>query len=114
MTLLGLHKTMIALRKEYSALREGSLEFIWSNYGFFSYGRWDDSCKIVVAINNNSKPAEVTLPVWKVGISGGYVTERIVTGGDTFRETARRYFVNRGELKIVVPIYGAVVLVGGK
>ncbi|MCL2048214.1 MAG: glycoside hydrolase family 13 protein [Defluviitaleaceae bacterium] len=109
--LLDLHKKLIALRKEYSALRDGSLEFIWSNHGFFSYGRWDDNGKIVVAINNNNKPMEVTLPVWKVGISGGYVTERIVTGADTFSETSRRFFVTRGELKIVVPIYGSVVLI---
>ncbi|MCL2577555.1 MAG: glycoside hydrolase family 13 protein [Defluviitaleaceae bacterium] len=111
MVLLELHKKMIALRKKYSALREGSLEFIWTNYGFLSYGRWDKSAKIIVAINNNAKPMEVSLPVWKIGISGGYVTERIKTGGDTFRETSRRYFVSRGELKIIVPIYGAMVLV---
>jgi len=109
--LLSLHKKIIALRKKYSALREGSLEFIWTNHGFLSYGRWDNSAKIVVAINNNSKPLEVSLPVWKAGISGGYVTERIKTGGDTFSETGRRYFVSRGELKIVVPMFGAIVLV---
>lgn len=111
-TLLSLHKKMIALRKEYSALREGSLEFIWTNHGFISYGRWDDSSKIVVAINNSVKPTEVSLPVWKVGISGGYLTECIATGGDTFRETSKRYFVSRGELKITIHGQGAVVLIG--
>jgi hypothetical protein len=54
---------------------------------------------------------DVVLPVWKAGISGGYLTELVVTGGDTFRETSRRYFVNRGELKITAPIHGAIVLV---
>jgi hypothetical protein len=55
---------------------------------------------------------EVTLPVWKIGIQNGYLTERISTGGDTFRETKKSYHVVRGELKIVVPIHGAVVLTG--
>jgi alpha-glucosidase len=109
--LLGLHKKMIALRKEFSALREGSVEFLWSNHGFISYGRWDKSEKVVVAINNNSKPMDVSLPVWKIGVSGGYLTERIITGGNTFRETTKRYYVSRGELKMTVPINGAVVLV---
>jgi alpha-glucosidase len=108
--MLDLHKKMITLRKEYPALREGSLEFLWTNHGFLSYGRWDDTHKIIVAINNNSKPMDVVLPVWKIGISGGSLTELIVTGADTFQETSRRYFVSRGELKITVPIQGAVVL----
>jgi alpha-glucosidase len=111
MVLLNLHKKMISIRKKYSTLREGSVEFIWTNYGFLSYGRWDKSAKIVVAINNNAKPMEVSLPVWKVGISGGYVTELIKTGGDNFQETTKRYFVSLGELKITVPIFGSVVLV---
>ncbi|MCL1885040.1 MAG: glycoside hydrolase family 13 protein [Defluviitaleaceae bacterium] len=109
--LLKLHKKMIAMRKEYSALRGGSMEFIWTNRNFFSFGRWDDKNKIVVALNNNPKPLEVTLPVWKIGISGGYLTEEIVTGGDLVRETSKRYYVARGELKITIPMHGAVVLV---
>ena len=109
--LISIHKKMIALRKEYTALREGSLEFIWSNQGFLSYGRWDEKAKIIVAINNNPKPMDVTLPVWKIGVSGGHLIERIKTGGGDFQETAKRYFVSRGELKITVPIYGSVVLV---
>ncbi|MCL2386910.1 MAG: glycoside hydrolase family 13 protein [Defluviitaleaceae bacterium] len=109
--LIELHKKMIAIRKEYPALRNGSLEFIWSNHGFLSFGRWDENHKIVVAINNNTKPMEVTLPVWKIGIANGYMTEIIATGGDNFRETSRRYFVNRGELKATIPMQGAMVFV---
>ncbi|MCL2224668.1 MAG: glycoside hydrolase family 13 protein [Defluviitaleaceae bacterium] len=111
LVLIDLHKKMIALRKEFSALREGSVEFIWTNHGFLSYGRWDKSAKIVVAINNNPKPLDVTLPVWKIGISDGELTERMQTGGNTFRQTAKRYPVSNGELKITVPILGTVVLV---
>jgi len=109
-TLIALHKKMIMLRKKYTALRDGSLEFLWSNHGFISYGRWNDSAKIVVAVNNNPRPMEVAIPVWKIGIADGYVTELVQTGGDTFSETARKYFVSRGELKITVPINGSVVL----
>jgi alpha-glucosidase len=111
-TLLSLHKKMISIRKKHPALREGSLEFLWTNQGFLSYGRWDDNEKIVVAINNNAKPMEILLPVWKIGMASGCLTEKIVTGADTFRESSKRYYVNRGELKIIVPIYGAVVLIG--
>ncbi|MCL1845542.1 MAG: glycoside hydrolase family 13 protein [Defluviitaleaceae bacterium] len=110
-TLLALHKKLIALRREFPALRKGSLEFLWTNHGFLSYGRWDEKNKVVVAVNNNSKPMAVALPVWKTGISGGYITEKIRTGDDTFSELKKSYFVSRGEVKITVPAHGAVVLV---
>ena len=112
MTLTRLHKKLIALRKTYPALREGSVEFLWTNHGFLSFGRWDKNHKIVVAINNNTKPMEVVLPIWKIGLYDGYVTECLATGADTFRDTSKKYFVNQGEVKIIVPIQGAVVLVG--
>ncbi|MCL1843425.1 MAG: glycoside hydrolase family 13 protein [Defluviitaleaceae bacterium] len=111
--LLNLHKKMISLRKQYPALRSGSVEFLWTNQNFISFGRWDNKNKIIVAINNSPRPMEVTLPVWKLGISGGYVTEKIITGSDIFRETNRRYFITRGELKITVPMQGTAVLVAG-
>jgi len=110
LTLIALHKKLIALRKAYPALAHGSLEFIWTNHNFLSYGRWDDKHKLIIALNNSSKPKEVTLPVWKAGISGGYLTEKISTGQDSFQETSRRYFVSRGELKLTMPPCSSVVL----
>ena len=109
-TLIGLHKALIAIRAEYPMLRHGSVEFLWTNQGFLSYGRWDDKQKIVVAINNNAKPVEVDLPVWKICIAGGYLVELITTSDETFRETSRRYPVRQGEVKLMVPAFGAIVL----
>jgi len=111
--LMNLHKALIAMRKEYPVLRTGSVEFLWTNHGFLSYGRWDDNQKIIVAINNNPRPMEVTLPVWKIGVSKGFLKERLVTGGDAFHETLRKHPVSQGGVKLTVPIHGAVVLVEG-
>jgi len=113
--LMDLHKAIISMRREFPMLRHGSMEFLWLNCGFVSFGRWDEKTgqKIAVAINNNPRPMEVTLPVWKIGISGGQLTERIVTGGDTFRENVRYHDVINGEVSLTVPMYGAVVLSRG-
>jgi len=110
--LMNVHKALIKMRKELPVLKTGSTEFLWLNHGFVSFGRFDDKQKVIVAINNNNKPMEVMLPVWKSGIANGYLTEHFVTGGDSFFETSRKYFVSRGEVKIIVPIQGSVVLVG--
>ncbi|MCL2839136.1 MAG: glycoside hydrolase family 13 protein [Defluviitaleaceae bacterium] len=109
--LMDLHKILIAMRQELPVLRKGSVEFLWMNQGFISFGRWDDKQKVVVAINNNLRPMEVVLPVWKIGVSSGCLTERIATGGDNFRETLKKHAVNNGEVKLIVPIQGAIVLV---
>jgi len=110
--LMKLHKALTTMRRELPVLCHGSVEFLWTNHGFLSFGRWDDKQKVVVAINNNPRPMEVTLPVWKIGIQSGHLTERLSTGGDNFQETSRKHPVNKGEIKIIVPLHGAVVLVG--
>ena len=110
--LTNLHKALIKMRGQYPVLRHGSVEFLWTNHGFLSYGRWDETQKIVVAINNNPKSVEVSLPVWKIGIASGSLTQLIVTGGDDFHQTGMRCPVDKGEVCIAVPGYGAVVLCG--
>jgi len=109
-TLIELHRGLIALRQEYPVLKGGSVEFLWNNCGFISYGRWDDKQKIAVAINNNAKPIEVVLPVWKLGVFGSQMMRLIVTCDDGFCQDHVWYPVNQGELRIAVPGYGAVVL----
>jgi len=109
-TLTELHRTLIGLRRMYPVLKGGSVEFLWTNHGFLSYGRWDDRQKIVVAINNNPKPLEVVLPVWKLGVYGGQLMQLIVTCDDGFHRDSIWYPVSNGELRITVPGFGAVVL----
>ncbi|MCL2372039.1 MAG: glycoside hydrolase family 13 protein [Defluviitaleaceae bacterium] len=109
-TLIELHKCLINLRKNYSVLRHGSVDFLWSSHGFISYGRWDENEKIVVAINNNNKPIDVKLPVWKIGLKNSQLTQLIVTGAGTFFETSRKHQVVEGQVNIHVPGHGAVVL----
>jgi alpha-glucosidase len=109
--LTGLHRALAAMRRQYPMLRTGSCEFLWCNHGIISFARWDDKQKIIVALNNNAKPADVVLPVWKAGIAGGYLTERLSTGAGGFRENAKKYHANRGEVKRVLPPTSAVVLV---
>jgi len=109
-TLTELHKALISMRKNYPVLRHGSVDFLWSSHNFISYGRWDDSQKIAVAINNDAKPMEVTLPVWKLGIKAGNLTQLIITGAGTFFETSRKHQVKNGQVTVHVPGHGSVIL----
>jgi len=108
--LTELHRELINLRKEYPVLKHGSVEFLWSNYGFMSFGRWDDTQKIIVAMNNNNRPMKVMLPVWKIGIAKGFLTQLIITGFDQFDKTKRSFNVKDGMVELLVPNYSSVVL----
>ena len=53
-TLLELHRDMIALRKELTVLKDGSLKPLLEDYGRIAYARFDDQTRVVVAVNNTS------------------------------------------------------------
>jgi len=108
--LTELHRALIGIRRMYPVLKTGSVEFLWTHHGFLSYGRWDDKQKLVVAINNNAKPMDVALPVWKLGVIDGQFLQLIITCDDGFHRDSIWHQVNQGDIKITVPGFGAVVL----
>jgi len=108
--LTELHRYLIGLRRMYPVLKTGSVEFLWTHHGFLSYGRWDDKQKVVVAINNNLKPMDVVIPVWKLGVTDGQFLQLIVTCDGGFHRDGIWYTVNGGELRITVPAVGAIIL----
>jgi alpha-glucosidase len=109
--LMECHRVFIALRKEHSALRSGSVEFLLNDYGFISFGRWDGSERIAVAINNNPGARDVTLPVWKIGCASGTMLRVAATFDNAVRTAPVRYTVNGGTVRLTVPSNGALVLV---
>ena len=109
-TLTDLHRVLIGLRRAYPVLKSGSVDFLCTDHGFISYGRWDERQKIIVAINNNAKPIEVVLPVWKLGVMGGQMMQLVLTCDDGFHRDNIWHPVCDGELRITAPGHGAVVL----
>ncbi|MBQ7718391.1 MAG: glycoside hydrolase family 13 protein [Clostridia bacterium] len=60
-SLIEMHRYLIALHKEHSALRRGSLVELGAGYGFIAYARFDKSDCIAVICNDND--SEITLPI---------------------------------------------------
>jgi len=114
LTLTRLHKVAIKLRKSYSALRTGSVEFLWSEYGVLSFGRWDDNKQIAVVLNNNPWPKEIRLPVWKMGLLNGQMICPLSTdytrGGAVYEADTVHQVVD-GMVSLTVPEFGSMVLV---
>ena len=111
-TLYDLHKALIKMRKKMPVLRYGSVDFLWTNQDFLSYGRWDKNEKAVVLINNSKNSVDVVVPVWKLGITHGYLTCVISTGKGGYEETNEQAYVSLGELRVSVPGFSSMVFYG--
>jgi len=111
-TLINFHKEMINLRKTYEALKNGSVMFLYTNYGVISYARWDKNTTIIVMLNNNKTPKTIYAPVWKAGIINGKLKKLIYAGNDTFSTEEALFDAKNGMLKITLPEYSSIVLAG--
>jgi len=110
-TLMALHKDIIALRKKHPVFRHGSTEFLWSEYGIISFGRWDGRERVAVVINNNQTPKEIHLPVWKMGAVAGRMTCALTTHNEETRLNAGSYEFTEGTVSLTVPEFGSMILI---
>ncbi|MBI2571359.1 MAG: alpha amylase N-terminal ig-like domain-containing protein [Candidatus Schekmanbacteria bacterium] len=81
--LRDLVKKLIAARKQYSALRTGSMMTLYrhNDNQIYAFGRWDSGARITVVLNNSSYAQDVSVPVWKLAIpDGNNVLEDALTG----------------------------------
>lgn len=76
--MLGFHREMIRIHRNYPALRTGSLLMLYRERGVLCYARFNASSVMIVAINNNSEERDVTVPAWKCGITDMHKLVRIM------------------------------------
>lgn len=115
MHLLNFHKEMIHIRKKYKTLRKGSLEYLYTDYGVLSYGRFDSTNKLVVVLNNTDYEKDLMIPVWQVGVQlEGKLCSLITSDKEGYSLEKQQYTVKGGILNIKVPSYGSIVLLEEK
>jgi len=109
--LLEFHKAVIKIHKQYSALKTGSLMFLYLGYGLLSYGRFDKKNKIVVALNNTEEEKQIQIPVWQMGISSHGEMQVILTSTEIgFSVNVISYKIKRGKLALSLKPYSSVIL----
>ena len=67
--LIEFHKEMIAIHKENEEFIKGSLKFLANDYQLLCYGRFTNTQRSVIAINNSNEAKTISLSVWELGIS---------------------------------------------
>ena len=109
--LLRFHQDIIAIHKNSSALRTGSLKFLQSEDYLLCYGRFDRKEQDVIIVNNDEYSHIVELEVWPLGIpKDGVLKQVMYTTEDTYSTTSVKYKLDNGKLELHIPKYSSVIL----
>ncbi len=128
-TMLAFYTDAIRLHREHSALRKGSVMFLYGEYNILAYARFDPTERIVVFFNNNDSTQILDIRVWTCGAENGSVMHPLLSTRETGAETPEaekpdstsetnqwplpEYNVTGGYLKLMMPGRSALVLKEG-
>ena len=111
MDLLNFHREMIRIHKEHEAFKTGSIQFVWGEYNFLCYARYNRREHFLVVLNNDAVSRTVEMVVWPVGLPKECELEQIMyshEGG--YSTNPVTYEVKGGKLNITLTEFSAVVL----
>ncbi|QUI20808.1 glycoside hydrolase family 13 protein [Vallitalea pronyensis] len=109
--LLQFHKDIIGIHKSYSALKTGSLKYLYGEHGIIGYGRFDDQARIAVAVNNNDQSRTIDMPVWQIGVEDGATMEQILLTTETDHSTKSvSYVVKHGSIQLALTAFSAIIV----
>ena len=109
--LLEFHKVMIALRKKYTALKTGSLLFLYAENGVLSYGRFDRTNRFIIVINRDTEIRKCEIPVWMAEVSKNALLKTLMlTSEQGFSTEQTAYALEEGMFSIEMMPCSAVVL----
>ncbi len=109
--LLNFHKEMIKIRKENESIKKGSIQFLYSEYGFLSYGRFTEDNVIIVLVNNNIDEKEINVPTWKSTANRETTLETlIISNEEGYSVEKKEYKTINGMLKIKLGKRSCMVL----
>ena len=111
MDLLNFHREMIRIHKEHEAFKTGSIQFVWGEYNFLCYARYNRREHFLVVLNNDAVSRTVEMVVWPVGLPKECALEQIMySHEDGFSTNPVTYEVKGGKLNITLTEFSAVVL----
>ncbi len=110
MDLLNFHREMIRIHKEHEAFKTGSIQFVWGEYNFLCYARYNRREHFLVVLNNDAVSRTVEMVVWPVGLPKECELEQIMySHEDGFSTNPVTYEVKGGKLNITLTEFSAVV-----
>lgn len=110
MEMLNFHREMIRIHKDYTALKTGSLIYLYREYGIIGYGRFDGNDKFLVLLQIGGQPQEIEVEAWRLGMEDGQTMACMMeTNHDGFHMAANIRYVEGGKIKVPIGTDSAVV-----
>ncbi len=112
MDLLNYYKLAISVHKQYPALKHGSIELLYSEYGIICYGRFTNSCKMLIIVNNTMQNRTITIPIWRIGTSFNSKMKVVLRSKkDSYNTFGSLYNIVNGQLDILVNRVSSIILI---
>ena len=109
--LIEFHRDIIKIHRNSQALRNGSIQLLYGENNIIAYGRFTEDEQIVVIINNRSDFAEVTVPVWRIGVPmRGKMKTLMYSYVKGYTVSPDEYLVRGGELVVNMGAQSALVV----
>lgn len=109
--LIQYHKELIRIHKDYQAFKTGSILFLNGEYQLITYGRFDESDQIVIAVNMSQEERHVDIPVWRLGmIKSNRMARLLITNREGFSKETRVYNLENGVVHLDCPPESGVII----
>lgn len=110
MELIGFHKEMIKIHKEYEEIINGSLIPIPTPMGTIAYARKKDDNVTITIINNMNVTMEYNLPTWVIGNGQNKLVSVIESDKQGYNTNIIKYKDHNGILKLTLEPCSGVIL----
>ena len=109
--MIEFHKKAIMVRKEHPVLRQGSLLHLYGEGGVVAYGRFDQTDKCLIVLNNEDEDRMISVPVWKIGMNLETELQNcLLTSREGFTDDPFQCPVKDGFVELTMPPKSAVFL----
>lgn len=111
--LISYHKKLIAIRKEYPVLKNGSLIPLAAEHGVIAYARFNLTSAVIIAVNADEKEREITIRAEYAGAADGSKVTRILTSDTDGYDSGHvpEGAVMNGIIRVKLPAGAAAVYV---
>lgn len=109
--ILSYHKCLINIRHTREIFKSGSLDYLYMGYGLICYGRWNKEDYGTVILNNQYKPTDLSVPVWRLGArNGDTMISLVISNMTSFSQNNTVYIVKNGCIKVSLPPFSSCVI----
>lgn len=108
--LIALHKELTSIRRNNPMLRTGSVKMLTTEYGMFSFARFDEENVIITIINNNDCEKDVTVSLESIDIDVYAMVTLLISDVNGFRPESRFIYPENGQFTFHMGVHSAVLL----